>query len=500
MELIDFINKVAKNVFIFIFTYIVFIKVTNYKNNDFRKFILMIFISYIEAVICVILFQKVSILMIILVVYTFHSLVISKITENKIQYSIIVTFISLTIAYLLYGISILIGGFFIKLIIPDIKESNPIILLAVVIIENIILYIFFKIKRFSNGISFLKNQEKVNDIGIIGIAFIGIAILFFSLFDLSRGIKFTTYLTTGIFIEAICLTIWIRRKITKYYKQNLKNNTIKELEDEIKVKNAEINRILEENKAIATINHKYSSRIRALENISSKILTKPEIIEVMKVEFGDEFINFENQIKRLSEEYSKEIEEKIKHENKLMKIGNFGIDNILEYMKEEAEKNNIKCNLKISANINYMIEKIIDQSKLETLLCDHIKDAIIAINYSENTYKSILITIGIIDNCYEIRIYDTGIEFEIDTLLKLGIETITTHKESGGSGIGFMTTFETLKETKASLIIKEIQPVNNTNYTKYIAIRFDGKNEYIIKSYRAEKIKKRVKDNRIIIK
>ena len=168
-------------------------------------------------------------------------------------------------------------------------------------------------------------------------------------------------------------------------------------------------------------------------------------------------------------------------------------------MQEEAENKGIKFEAKISGSINYLIEKIIDQSRLETLLGDHIKDAIIAIEHSTNTYKRILVTIGIIDDCYEIRIYDTGIEFEIETLLKLGTEAITTHKETGGSGIGFMTTFETLKETKASLVIEEKQPMNNTDYTKIVAIRFDGKSEYRIKSYRAEKIKKQRKDNRIII-
>ena len=321
----------------------------------------------------------------------------------------------------------------------------------------------------------------------------------FSLLEDSRGKQFITNLIIGILIEAICLTIWIRRKITKHYKQNLKKNTIEELENKIKAKDEEIIKITEENKAIATINHKYSSRIKALEKISSKILTKPEIVESMKVEFGAEFSELEAQIKKISEEYSMEMKEKVKHENKLDKTGIFGIDNLLEYMKDEAEKKDIKFDLKLSANINYMIEKIIDQSRLETLLGDHIKDAIIAIEHSDNTYKSILTTIGIIDECYEIRIYDTGIEFEIDTLLKLGTEAITTHKETGGSGIGFMTTFETLNATKASLIIEEKHPINNTDYTKAVAIRFDGKNEYRIKSYRKEEIERQKIDNRIIL-
>lgn len=56
-----------------------------------------------------------------------------------------------------------------------------------------------------------------------------------------------------------------------------------------------------------------------------------------------------------------------------------------------------------------------------------------------------------------------------------------------------------MSETKASLIINEMHEMNNTDYTKSITIRFDGKNEYRIKSYKSDEIKKKLKDNRIII-
>ena len=146
-----------------------------------------------------------------------------------------------------------------------------------------------------------------------------------------------------------------------------------------------------------------------------------------------------------------------------------------------------------------MINNKIPQSKLVTMIGDHLRDAIIAIDCSNNTFKSILAVLGENNGTYEFCVFDTGIEFEIETLLKLGLEPATTHKDTGGTGIGFMTTFETMKETKASLIINEMHAMGCTDYTKSVTIRFDGKNEYHIKSYRSEKIKKQMKDNRIII-
>ena len=58
-----------------------------------------------------------------------------------------------------------------------------------------------------------------------------------------------------------------------------------------------------------------------------------------------------------------------------------------------------------------------------------------------------------------------------------------------------MNTFDTLNKYKASIIINEYGKPSEDNYTKYIAIKFDNKNEYKISSYRSEEIEKQVKEN-----
>ena len=496
METIDIINEILKVSFINILTYFVFIKLVNYKNNNNIKTCIIIGGSIIEACIEYLLMKHVPILPKIIIMYYIYGCLIANVTKNKTQYSIMLTFISLTITYLIYLISIILAGILVKTLNLNISKNHILILFITVLIETIILYAIFKIKRIRNGIAFLQDPEKVNNVGIIGMIFIGIVLIIYSII---QDTIHTRYIFWGMVIEFICVCIWVNKKITTYYKQKLKERTIEELESEIKERDEEINKILEENKEIATINHKYSNRIKSLENFSHQIMSKPELVEKMETEFGEDFINFEKQINNVSEEYTKEIEDSIQHKNHLEKTGIFGIDNILEYMSNEAIKNNIKFNLKIYEDIQYMIENIIDQSKLETLLGDHIKDAIIAINSSENTYKELLVEIGEIENCYQVCIYDTGIEFEIDTLLNLGLKAITTHKLTGGSGIGFMTTFETLKATKASLIIEERHPIDDKDYTKAVRIKFDGKHEYRICSYRSKEIQNKNKDTRIII-
>lgn len=124
------------------------------------------------------------------------------------------------------------------------------------------------------------------------------------------------------------------------------------------------------------------------------------------------------------------------------------------------------------------------------------KNSIVAINYSTNKNPKILVQFDATD-FFELRIYDTGIEFEIDTLIKLGKEQITTHKSDGGSGIGFITTFETLNKTNGSFIIEEYKN-DEAKYSKCLIFKFNNKNQYIIRSYRAEEIKGK-SNNELII-
>ena len=169
-------------------------------------------------------------------------------------------------------------------------------------------------------------------------------------------------------------------------------------------------------------------------------------------------------------------------------IGTVEIDDMLKYMQAECVKNKIDFQLQVHGNIHHMTNKYITKSDLEILLADHIKNAIIAINHSENINRSILVRLGLIDGFYSVYIYDSGIEFEIETLINLGNKPSTTHADDGGTGMGFMNTFDTLRKSKASLIIEEYGKPTKDNFTKVIKIIFDNKKEYKISSYREKEI------------
>ena len=196
----------------------------------------------------------------------------------------------------------------------------------------------------------------------------------------------------------------------------------------------------------------------------------------------------------MSKEYSK----KTKQHRSLPKTNIPEIDDMFTYLQSECEKHEIDFILQINGDINHLIENIIPKNKLETLIGDLIRNSIIAINYSNTKFKSIMTILALRNNIFEFCVHDSGIEFEIPTLIKLGTAPATTHKQDGGTGIGFITTFETLNYCKASLIINENIPSDN-NYTKSIIIKFDNSNNYCINSYRADIIKNINDINRDII-
>ena len=165
-------------------------------------------------------------------------------------------------------------------------------------------------------------------------------------------------------------------------------------------------------------------------------------------------------------------------------------------MLRKATESNIELKVQINDSVKYIVENIITEGEFITLLSNHIQNSIIAINSGNSQTRAILVILGLIDNCFGLSIFDTGAEFQLDTLLQLGEKEVTTHKN--GSGIGFMTTFEMAKKYNYSILIEENNPITS-KYTKSINIKFDNKCEYKISSYRSDDLIQIYKDNKILI-
>lgn len=472
-----------------------FKKIINYKSTDkidpIISFILNVIICTIYSIIFMTFLNSESNAIINITFYILYGLLLLLKHKISLLYGIVLIcfsiccsfvskFIAGSITFILIQSKLLKYGFWEYLILG--------------IIQIIFIYSFFKMKRFKYGFAFLKEDNYKNNKQIYGIVISIITILACTLTSILKGYSLKTHFIFSFGIGSFLTIYCIKNEIINCYKRKMKDRTVEMLKEKIEEKDITINNLKEELSNVLKINHKYNHRISAMEKAIGKFENNILFNEEVAEEYGD----ISSSLNELSKEYKSNLYDAT-ISNELPKTDIFSIDNILEYMKNEANKENIEFDLQINNNIKNLINNLITKSKLETLLVDHIKDAIIAIKASDSKYRKIKAILDISNNYNEIKILDTGKEFEIETLLKLGLEHITTHRDTGGSGIGFMTTFETLEECKGSLIIEEKHKMIDNDFTKAVIIRFDGKNEYKIRSYRADEIRKQINDNRIMI-
>lgn len=469
------------------FMFILFFKISNRKYEYIKIIVSSVIISALYAI------EKryisSNIFFLIGSTYILQNIFLVMLIKER-KFIVVSNFISNTVVYILYCVAVTIVTM-IKLVFGLSFETKyqTFDLLIILTIEAILLKYIMNLNRIKNGLSFLQDPIENEYFSLLIMEISAIIIFTYCVFTNSNH-EISWNILGMLGVLSIVMVIIIQRTITLYYKQKLLAQNIEEYKAEIASKDAEIKSLSEEKYKISKLNHEFYNRQKAL-------IHKVEEIMNMNTETAEE-LDLSKQINDLTKEYTDKAKE-IKTLDKLPITGITEIDDMFKYMQSECKSKNIQFNLQINGNIYHMINNKIAQNKLVTMIGDHLRDAIIAIEFSENSFKSILAILGENNGLYEFCVFDTGIEFKIDTLLKLGLEPATTHKNSGGTGIGFMTTFETMSETKASLIINEMHEMNNTDYTKSITIRFDGKNEYRIKSYRSDEIKKKLKDNRIII-
>jgi signal transduction histidine kinase len=320
-----------------------------------------------------------------------------------------------------------VGALTIVIIANDFSDNDVRVLLIAFIIETICLYRFFKIKRFKNGITFLKDKNKIKNYSMLGLLLALISTSIIVLVSTFIRQLYSEILVSSILIMIVIFSVgliilWLRKSTTLFYKDTLIEEEISGLNSELNIMKIQNKKLLDELGEKSILIHKYDSRISAMERLVNS-----------KVEFSEDIGDTQTLIKNLKDDFKNENDRK-KMIMRIEKTGNMAIDSIFAYFKEEAEKNKIELEVRVKNKIENVVRDIIPEGKLLTLIGDHIKNAIIAINHSESKHRKIIVTLGKVGRFYEISFSDTGIPFETDTLDKLGTKPITTHSKDGGTG------------------------------------------------------------------
>lgn len=469
---------IVKTMIMCIFMHYTNRKILNMKKSKNYKIILLYMTSLIiyayiniglKIKIDTTIFTTISVSLIYVVIYRFKTI-----------YAILVSAISMAINQILFYIASTLIYFPMRILNV---ENEYLSFILIVITQAILFFLFWRIKRIRNGITFLKKWKDDEYMNLL-LLNISSAILFIAviLSNYQEGITSKFGVMLIIFAIVMFITIW--KSLQLYYKQQMLEKVLEKTQKDLADKTEEVKKLEAENLSFSEISHSIAHRQDSLKHKLEKLSTNTE--------FADE-ISINAQIDNIT----KDLRKKTKIE--LEKTGIEIVDDMLDCMQAKCVENNIDFQLQINGNIYHMINNYIPKEDLEILLADHIKDAIIAINHCENINKSILVRIGKIDGIYGVYFYDSGIEFEFNTLLNLGKIPITTHKSEGGTGMGFMNTFKTLSKTKGSLEIEEIGKPSKSNFTKVLKFKFNNKNEYKIISYKGKELKEKDEENKLII-
>ena len=468
-ESVNNIISIVELFFTIIYTYYTYKKFAGIKDYSLKNKIVNILLSIIIAIFGQVIRVKLDLyhsdVFIIIIIILTNNIIYKK---NPI-YSTSMSIISYCTNYAIYLLSGIIA--FIPNVIFKIR-SDYIGAVIIVSIYSFLIIIILKRKKVKYGIAYL--QEKMKN-SYISLTIINMCILI--LFLKTIWIDTEIYHDRKPFLSTILFIIWmlffIKQSFSLYYKHKLLEKELEQTKSELEAQKQEVEKLEKENLEFSKTSHSLAHKQKALEY---------KLEQLMKTGID---IKSKEAIKREIENISKEVY-KEPELIELSKTGIESIDNIFSYMQSECIKDNIKFELQVTGNIFHMINNLISENDLEVLIADHIKDAIIAINNSDNENRSILIRIGKIDGIDSLYIYDSGIEFEKEVLDNLGKKPITTHADSGGTGMGFMNTFDTLNKTKASLTINEIGKPCIDNYTKVLMFKFDGQNEFKVDSYKNE--------------
>ena len=388
-------------------------------------------------------------------------LVFGVIIATGITIGIHVIVVDLIVIPLVIPLLLLITSFF-SLDLSEvnfIEESILFFELFIAFLSFSFTFLLFKIKRVKKGFIFLQNEENIL-IGIIFCIIIMITMRVYALMDNFIGI---VLLSAIIIASSIGIFHWWKSSTTAIYNQKHKDRTNDQLEHEnsvLIVENEQLSKIVHrDNKLIPAM---YDAVLRNLQGIST-VTEKQALIDNLE--------KIMNERKGLVNEHQEQCFFRIRN-----------LDNILRFMSGKALEKGVECEILITENISNMFTNYIPEGKLETVVADLMENAINA------TPPSGKIKVSMIESEEKvlITIWDTGVPFEIITLSELGIKKSTTNSDTGGSGIGYMTIFEILREYNLSIIIAEY---SSGVFAKSISIKFDEQSKFILKSYRANELK-----------
>ena len=475
------ILSIFKQFFIFAICFYLYSKLLNLKRISQTNILLALFLSFIFGILSSIfinytpaLSMPLQILLLLFgVLLIFH-------TTPKLAF--VTTVITFGYCYALYNIAIFLS---IAALYNFCNSQTVLFPFYVIILASILTcitaYIPFRFKRLKNGMRFLYQKDFTN----WGV-FIGFTILLcISIGRITDNpLNFTIALPLLLlFLLGFLLLFWWKNQITKSYIEKLRKAELESLRQELTEKNHEIEKLKENNDALAHIIHRDNKLIPSMEHAVCEFLDNKDALSVDELAQKGEALAKE--LKEMAASRTGILHDYQAHGQHIPITGVCSVDALLSYMQKKAFSAGITFQVGISADLTAFTASVVTPEDLSHLLSDLIENAIHAVKDCPD--RNIQLHIHNISGNYAVEISDTGVPFPIEILQGFGIEQQTSHADDDGSGIGLMDIWNLKKKYRASMHIQEFNASSDT-WCKKISVIFDSKNHYLIQTYRPEQI------------
>ena len=472
---------VIKTFILFSITFFLFNKILNIKEITILSIMKYSFISFILSLITLYCKQKFTAFSYVIpfILFWISLCFITNFTPRILFTYSLACYCTVLI---LYSITAIFWGF---LTYPIFSKLSQTVVSIFTLVSSITTFIFLKLllkyKRITTAINNLIHNRIFNYGSILYI--LCLLLLTSEQIYTSKIIVVSFFRMTALILVLFLANFWWRNQITKAYREKLRLLEVKTLRAAKAENEAYILKLEYENKHLGAIIHKDNRIVSAMADSVCEYLTTASSENINTLQFKGA---------SLAKEISsiQETRQNLLHQSSSSPVkssppltGFSGIDAIISFMIKEASAYNIK--LKFHLDNEFFSPKYFKLKEIDLvhMLSDTLENAIIATRHANK--NSIELSFQILKGTPAISISDSGIPFEIDTYMKLGICEASTHTDEGGSGIGLIDIWSFKKKYHSSLIIEEL---NNSIYSKRISFLFDNKNRYLIISNRINQL------------
>lgn len=452
------------------------------KTYDFSRkyifiyFVYSLFLSF-ETYSMKILVPEFTYLLPVFTFFVFFSLC----TKMPSVHNFSICLISLCLNLLIFSLISLVSSIIFTLTSDSISTSDlsTIVLITCAIYPPAVFFLF-KIRRLSSGL-FMSHSSILLHVGTF-LSIITLAV--YTSEQLNNYTYSLTHLLRILLLTALLIIffLWWKVQITNSYRRKLLLLELSTLRTKNNEQQDYIHSIEAENQRLGKIIHKDNRIVNAMSDAVRDYLANYE--SALGDDFSEKGKRILAELDQLFDARQSLLDSDNSINSRICKTNRIGIDALLSYMQKEAASYQIELSFNFEPEFFNVMEKYISENNIVHLLSDLLENAVIATRYA-NAHK-IELTLTVLNNIPAISVSDSGIAFEIDTYMNLGITNASTHLDSGGHGIGLIDIWNIKKNCLATLCIEELP--STSVFTKRISIMFDNKSRYIISSSRSADI------------